>query len=62
MAKKRLSISDLQANQLSEQQQLNTKGGYLIIQDKRRISQTKFIVDDELDIRRPIKAERNSLG
>lgn len=51
MAKKRLSIKDLQANQLSEQQQLNTKGGYAITRDKRQISQIKFIVDDELDIR-----------
>lgn len=64
MAQKRLTLQQLQAKKLTEAQQLNTKGGYLIPNQrigKDRIRKRKsFILEDELDIRRPVRGTVDS--
>ncbi len=52
MAKKRLSLKELQAQQLNDAQQLQTKGGYLVRPNKFSTSKV-HILEDDIDIREP---------
>lgn len=57
MAKKRLSLKELQTTQLTKEQELNTKGGYITFSDKFRwtsgqqTSKGTLIIEDDVDIR-----------
>ena len=62
MAKKKFSLKQFQATKLTKEQELNTKGGYITYSDKfkwtnAQTSKSDFIIEDEVDIRRPYKSD-----